>query len=240
MHIRLILPALLLFPITCAAQQPGYQLIPEAPEGHFEMGREYIPLSSGSIDAELGYDGPFGEAMVFDFVVINRTEDTLEIEPSGFYFVVLDDPMADSSLLPARMALHPERILNRYDRQLEERQDRKTFHTVLGIVEAGIGLIASASGYTATRNPGYIVDGVFNTLGTAGSYLLAGQGMDEEITLMTEEKETVQQEIFRHILLPPGKVASGLVYFPGYDSGGYLMFCFPLEEQLFQFVYSQR
>lgn len=240
MHIRLILPALLLLPFTCMAQQAGYQLVPEAPEGHFEMGREYIPLSSGSIDAELGYDGPFGETMVFDFVVINRTEDTLEIEPSDFYYLVLDDPLADTSLLPARMAVHPERILSRYDRQLEERRDRKTFHTVLGVVEAGIGLIASASGFTATRNPGYIVDGVFNTLGTAGSYLLAGQGMNEEITLMTEEKETVQQEIFRRILLPPGKAASGFVYFPVYESGEYLMFCFPFEGQLFQFVYSQR
>jgi hypothetical protein len=240
MNFRLILPALFFFNVSCATSQVVFELVPEAPEGHFEMGREYIPLSSGNIDAELGYDGPFGEQLVFDFVVINGTEDTLVIDPSDFYYVVMDDPLADSSLFPPRMAVHPERVLHHYDEQLEKRQDRKSMNTVLGFIEAGIGLIATASGFVATENPGYIVDAVFNTVGTAGQYISADRSMGEEIKLISEEKVTVQQEIFRRTLLPPGKVTSGFVYFPVSEIQGYLMFCFPLQEQLFQFVYKQR
>jgi hypothetical protein len=38
----------------------------------------------------------------------------------------------------------------------------------------------------------------------------------------------------------PGTVISGYVYFPKYNNTDYYMFCFPIENELFQFVYNQR
>jgi len=58
------------------------QITPEAPEGNYAMGKEYISLSSDHIDVELGYDGMQGEDLVFDFVVHNTTSDTLTILPA--------------------------------------------------------------------------------------------------------------------------------------------------------------
>lgn len=236
--LALLFMALLL--ASCVAPRVVTQITPEAPEGRFAMGREYIPLSNDSIDVELGFDGIHGENLVFDFVVINRTPYELNLSPSDFYYVVLDSAGADSSLFPPRMAIHPERILNHYDETLENAEGAKNINVVLGILEAGIGLLTNTTAFIATEDPVFILDGVFNTLGTAEAYAANDRQIKSEIGEIRSEKEIVSEEIFRQVQLPPGKVASGYVYFPIHRDAGYYMFCFPVEDQLFQFVYSQR
>lgn len=234
----LLLGALLLS--SCVAPRLVTQITPEAPEGNFAMGREYIPLSNDSIDVELGFDGIQGEHLVFDFVVINRTPRDLTLDPSDFYYVLLDSVSADSSMLPPRMALHPERILHHYDETLEKAEEKKQMNVFLGILEAGIGILANTSAFIATENPGYIVDGVFNTLGTAETYAANDRQLEAGIVDIRSEKEIVEEEIMRRGLLPSGKVASGYVYFPVHNEAVYYMFCFPVDDQLFQFVYNQK
>jgi hypothetical protein len=55
-----------------------------------------------------------------------------------------------------------------------------------------------------------------------------------------EEKELVEEEIFRSCELAPGEVVSGYVYFPQHSDAEYYMFCFPVNKQEFQFVYRQQ
>ena len=164
-----------LFFSSCVAPGVVTQLTPEAPEGHYEMGREYIKLSSDSIFVELGYDGVHGKHLVFDFVVINGTPDVLTISPSDFYYVLLDSATADTSKLPPRMAIHPERILYHYDETLDSKQEAKSINSLLGFLEAGVGLLANTTAFIATENPGYIVDALFSTLGTADHYIAENQ-----------------------------------------------------------------
>lgn len=225
---------------SCVAPRVVTQLTPEAPDGHYEMGREYIALSNESIDVELGYDGIHGENVVFDFVVINRTPGDLSINPSDFYYVLLDSSTADSSKLPPRMALHPERVLFHYDETLKSKSGEKNVNSFLGILEAGFGLVVNTTAFLATDNPGYIVDAVFSTLGTAHHYVNQDKRISEDISMINQEKDIVKEEIFRISHLPAGKVVSGYVYFPQNPDPGYYMFCFPVEDQLFQFVYHQR
>lgn len=234
------LSVIVLLLTSCAAPRLVIQLIPEAPEGNYEMGREYISLSSDSIDVELGFDGMHGDNLVFDFVVINRTSNELSIDPSDFYYVVLDSVSADSSKFPPRMAIHPERILHHYDETLETKQEAKNVNSVLGFLDAGIGLLANTTAFIATENPGYIVDAVFSTLGTAEAYVAQDKQISEDISMIHSEKEIVNEEIFRLGKLPSDKVNSGYVYFPKHPDTDYYMFCFPVEDQLFQFVYNQR
>jgi hypothetical protein len=231
--------ATLLLAASCTAPRVVTRIVPEAPEGHYEQGREYIPLNNDGIEVELGFDGLNGDHMIFDVVVINRTTDTLNLSPLDFYYEVIDDPTADSSLFPARMAIHPDRIIIQYEQQLEEGEDQKELNTILGFIDAGIGLLASATAFAATENPGFIVDAVWQTLGTAGNYISNDRIIGEEIVSIREEQKIVKEEIFRPGQLPPGSVASGYVYFPRYEESGYLMFCIPAGNQLFQFVYNQ-
>jgi hypothetical protein len=63
--------------------------------------------------------------------------------------------------------------------------------------------------------------------------------MKAELEMIGEEKELVGEEIFRSVELPPGEHVSGYVYFPQHSDASYYMFCFPVEEQVFQFVYRQ-
>ena len=240
MKIRALLPVIVLISAFCATSQVFSQLIPEAPEGHYAQGREYIPLHNDSIEVELGYDGRSEEYEVFDFVVINRTSDTISVNPSEFYYVMLENPESDSSIFPACMAIHPERIMDYYDHQLKERENDKSVNTILGFIEAGIGLLASTTSFVHTDDPVYIVDAVFQTLGTAGQYVHADRMIGNGIESVRDEREIVRQEIFRQVQLPPGKVTCGFVYFPGNGEAAYLMYCFPVENQLFQFVYSQK
>jgi hypothetical protein len=151
----------------------------------------------------------------------------------------MDHPAADSSLLPPRMAVHPDRILTHYQQQIEEGEDQKEFNTILGFIEAGIGLLANTTAFIATEDPGFIADAVLQTLGTADYYVTNDRILGEELAAIKEEQKIVEEELFRQFQLPPGNVCSGYVYFPGYDEEGYLMFCFPTEDQLFQFVYHQ-
>ena len=233
----LLIIALLL--TSCVAPQLVIQLTPEAPEGKYEMGREYISLRNDSIDVELGYDGYREGHLIFDFVVVNRTSYELSINPSDFYYVVLDSALADSSKLPPRMAIHPERILHHYDETLESKQGAKEINSFLGFMEAGIDLLANATAFIATENPGYIVDAVFSTLGTAEHYVSKDKQISADISMINSEKEVVNEEIFRLGKALSGKVMNGYVYFPKHPDAEYYMFCFPIEDQLFQFVYHQ-
>lgn len=197
---------------SCMAPRVVTRLTPEAPEGHYEMGREYISLSSDSITTELAFDGIHQDHLVFDFVVVNNTSSALSVHPTDFYYVILDSALADSSKLPPRMAVHPERILHHYEETLEEWSGDKELNAVLGFVDAGIGMILNTTAYFVSQ----------------------------DITLIRDEKEIVQEEILRSVTLPPGKVASGYVYFPQDYDARYCMFCFPVDNQLFQFVYHQQ
>lgn len=225
---------------SCVAPRVGLKLNPEAPEGHYEMGREYISLSNDSIDVELGYDGVYGEHLVFDFVVINRTPEVLSINPSDFYYVLLDSAGSDTSKLPARMAVHPERILHQYEETLDSNLGAKGVNTFLGLLETGVGLLANTSAFIATEDPGYIIDAVFSTLGTADYYVTQDKQINANISMISSEKDIVDEEIFRLGKIPPGKVTSGYVYFPKHADTEYYMFCFPVQDQLFQFVYNQQ
>ena len=224
---------------SCAVPRVVTQLSPEASEGHYEMGREYITLDNDSIIVELGFDGTHGENMVFDFVVINKTPLSLYINPSDFYYVLLDSSTADTSKLPPRMAIHPERILHRYDETLEAKAGEKQTNTILGFLEAGIGLVANTAAFITTEDPWYMADAVFSTLGTADHYVSKDKRISHDIKMIDQEKEIVHEEIFRLSQLPPGKVVSGYVYFPQNRDAETFMFCFPVEDQLFQFVYNQ-
>jgi hypothetical protein len=238
LSIGIIIHALVM--ASCAPPRVVTQLTPEAPEGHIEMGREYITLNSDSIIVELGYDGTHGDYLVFDFVVINKTTHPLQINPSDFYFELLDSATADTTKFPPRMAIHPERIIQRYDKTLEAKEDEKAINTLFGFIEAGVDLLAHTSAFIATEDPGYMMDAVFSTLGTADHYIRRERQIGNEIHRISDEKEVVREEIFRVSQLPPGKVLSGYVYFPKEPGAGCLMFCFPVEDLLFQFVYNQQ
>jgi len=225
---------------SCVTPRVHTQITPDAPEGKFAMGREYIPLSNDSIDVELGFDGIYGDQLVFDFVVINRSTYELAINPSDFYYVVLDSAMADSSKLPPRMALHPERVLHQYDETLDAREGAKKTNSVFGILEAGFNVLVSASAFMASDNPAYIVDGIFNTVGTAQHYVSQDKQIQDHMAVIQEEKDLVNEEIFRTCRLAPGEVMSGYVYYPQDADASCYMFCYPIENQLFQFVYHQK
>ena len=88
---------------SCAFSQVVTGLSPVAPEGHFQMGREYITLCHDRVRVELGFDGLYEENLVFDLVIHNNTGQPLSFNPSDFYYVILDSAGADSSGLPPRM-----------------------------------------------------------------------------------------------------------------------------------------
>jgi hypothetical protein len=240
MKIYTIWVATLLFAASCTPPRVVTRLVPEAPEGHFEQGREYILLNNDGLEVELGFDGMYGEHMVFDLVVYNHASDTLALSPLDFYYEIIDHPSADSSMLPPRMAIHPDRILYHYQQQLEKGENQKEINTLLGFIDAGIGLVANTTAFIATDDPGYIADAVLQTLGAADYYVTNDRIIGDELEAVRKEKEIVEEELFRQVHLPPGKVASGYVYFPRSDEQGYLMFCFPAGDQLFQFVYHQQ
>ena len=215
-------------------------MVPEAPEGHYANGREYIPLESGLITVELGYDGLQGENLVFDFVVHNDTEDTLAVVPGDFYYVILDSADAEAASHSPRMAVHPDQVLMQYDQVLEEREEAKKINSIFGIIEAGVHVLYNTSGFIATRDPGFIADAVLQTVGTADHYVTQDRIIQSEMDGISEEKALVKEELFRACLVPPGGIMSGYVFFPKHDQTPYYMFCFPIHNRLFQFVYNQR
>ncbi len=238
---ELSLPILLFLVLTsCVAPSQVTVIVPDAPEGNFANGREYLPLGNDGIDVELGFDGIFEELMVFDFVVVNHSPQALEVNPSDFYYVLLDSAMADTSKLPPRMAFHPERVLHQYDETLEEKAGERRANSLFGIIQSGVDILISTTAFVATDNPAYIADAVFNTLGTAQHYSAQHRDIASNISLIEEEKELVDEEIFRPCQIPPGEAVSGFVYFPKEDQAECFMFCFPMNDQLFQFVYKQK
>ena len=240
MKVLLKLVLILLVLSSCAVPTKVTVIEPDAPEGNFANGREYLPLSSEGIEVELGFDGIFDELMVFDFVVVNHTSNALSINPSEFYYVLLDSSTADTSKLPPRMAFHPQRVLHAYDETLEEKLGEKRVNSIFGIVQTGVSILVGTTGFIATENPAYIADGIFNSLGTARNYTSQNKEIKSNMSMIEEEKEIVNQEIFRPCQIPPGKAISGFVYFPQETDTECFMFCFPMEDHLFQFVYNQK
>lgn len=232
---------LLLF-VMCSCTAPGVitTISPEAPEGQYANGREYIPLESDQIAVELGYDGIMDDKLIFDFVVHNGSRDTMPVHPAGFFYVVLDSANAEGDFRESWFSLHPDTISMFYDHSLEEKEKLKGKNTFLGILQASFDLLYNTSGFLATEDPGFIVDAVFSTAGTADQYITADRKISEEMDMINEEKEQVKEEIFRKTRLAPGQVCSGYVFFPLHEQCAYYMFCFPVGKQLFQFVYRQQ
>jgi len=232
----------LLFLVSCSCTAPRVitKISPEAPEGHLANGREYIPLESDQIAVELGYDGIMGEHLVFDFVVHNASPDTIRIRPADFFYVVLDSAYAESDLTTSWASVHPDTVSAYYDQSLKEREKVKGTNTLLGILQASVDLLYNVSGFVVTEDPGFIVDAVVRTAGTADWYISQDRMIQAEMDMISEEKELVSEEIFRLCNVPPGKVSSGYVFFPVHEHCPYYTFCFPVGEELFQFVYRQQ
>jgi hypothetical protein len=240
MKTRLLWLLLLLFFSSCTTPRVVTRISPEAPEGKFAMGREYIPLESDKIGVELGFDGIQGNNMVFDLVVHNGTMDTLKICPADFFYVLLDSAHAESSIDSSWFSVHPDTVLRFYDQTLEEGVKAKGRNTILGILQTSFDIIYNTTGFIATEDPAFIVDAVFSAAGTADQYISQGKMISSDMDLISEEKELVNEEIFRACELLPEQLRSGYVYFPLHDQTAYYMFCFPVEQQLFQFVYRQQ
>jgi len=236
---KLTICTLLAVWVSLAAAAQDHRLEPLGPEGHLEMGREYLALSNDSILVELGFDGMFGDFFIFDAVIINQSTRPLEVDPAGFRYVILDSADAEASPLPPFMSATPDRILKYYHTHLETHENRRELNTVFGFIEGGLNLLADATAFLATEDPFYIVDAVIGSVGTAGYYMASDRAIGESAKRIREEEEVVKQELLRKGTIPPGKVLSGYVFFPGYDEPGYLMFCIPAEDQEFQFVYRQ-
>jgi hypothetical protein len=233
------LPVFLLTLLYCTAPRVFAQIVPEAPEGHYANGREYIPLESDQIAVELGYDGLQGTYLVFDLVVHNGTEDTLLLRPGDFYYVTLDSADAEAAPHTPWMAVHPDKVLMQYDRVLEEKEEAKKVNSVFGWIEAGVRVLYNTTGFIATRDPGFIADAVLQSVGTADHYVTQDQAIRSALDIISAEKALVEEELFRTCKVPPGMVTSGYVFFPRHDQTPYYMFCFPVQNQLFQFVYNQ-
>ena len=233
------LSLLLLLFSSCTTPRVVTKLIPEAPEGHYAVGREYIPLESDHIGVELGYDGILGENLVFDFVVHNASVDTLSILSNDFYYVVLDSANSIAAPHTPWMAVHPDNVLMHYDNTLEETKGALKLNSLFGVLQAGVSILYNTAGFIATENPAYIADAIFQTVGTADEYISQDKMISSEMEMIGEEKELVKEEIFRSCMVPPGTVTSGYVYFPLHEQTAYYMFCFPVGNQLFQFVYKQ-
>jgi hypothetical protein len=161
------------------------------------------------------------------------------VDPADFYYLLLEHADADTSVMNPFAATRHEIILGQYAHFVDEQQSRKQVNTFLGVLETSLGLLSSASAFVTTENPAYIVDAVINTAGSAGQTIVQHQAMEAGMRDVYEEKQVVEKEIFRKGSIPPGKVLSGFVFFPVFHDPGHVMFCFPLEHQLFQFVYRQ-
>lgn len=233
-------PFLFLFLWSCTAPRVVTQIIPEAPEGKFAMGREYISLGADHVDVELGFDGIYGPNLVFDFVVVNGSSENLSIQPGDFYYVLLDSATADSSISPPRMAVKPDKVLLNYDQIIENKEGQKKANAFLGFLETGVSLLATTAAVITTENPAYLADGLWGMFGTADHYMSQDRQIKSELAMISEEKEVVNEEIFRSCELAPGEVVSGYVYFPEHSDTEYYMFCFPMENHVFQFVYRQQ
>lgn len=223
--------------LSLVISQETFRLQALAPAGHIVNGREYIPLSSEQLRVELAYDGTSEENLVFDLVVFNETGRKITVKPPGFYYVTLPDPDADSSQSPPCMAVNPGQVYKWYDRALEEQESHKSMNSFLGLVEAGVGILSGTAAFLSTDNPAYIVDAVFNTAGTAGHYISMNRQIEEEMDQTAAEKEMIHLEMMREGELEPGGITNGFVCFPGQPEGSYFMFCFPIDDQEFQFVY---
>lgn len=233
-----LIPVVLIM-ISCSTPQVVTKLTPEAPEGYYEHGREYITLTSDSIYAVLGFDGFYDNTLIFDLIVINHGDKSLTIDPATFYYEILDSALALNSSLPPVLSLPPDTISKRYDQTIESLFEGKQANKFFGILEATAGIVMNTSGFIATDDPGYILDLITGTVNTAGYYLTRDTEFKKNISIMTDEKAMVREASHDQKELAPGETVSGFVFFPQNMDARYYMFCFPLDDELFQFVYRQ-
>ena len=193
--------------------QPQLALEALAPEGNKVNGREYIPLSNDLIRVELAYDCMLGEKFLFDLVVINESGHPISVQPSSFYCLELDDPDADSSCFPPSMALPPLQPFKWYDRALEQPQHESMFSPFLEIPAIFM------EGFVAPWNEG------------SSARTLSDKERESHL------KDAIRQEMMQEVQLAPGEVVNGFVWFQGSPETNFLLFCFPLDEQEFQFAY---
>ena len=225
---------------SCVAPHPVTKLVPEAPDGYVEHGREYISLTSKGVNAMLGFDGFYDETLIFDLVVVNKGDYPVSISCSEFYYEILDSATAMASTLPRIEALSIDTIAGKYDNSIEKMKAAGRATNFVSILSAAAGVVFNASGFIATENPGYIFDIVGSAFNTAGNISSTNKDLKESLSIISDEKSLVQQASLRDHSLNKDESVSGFVFFPQQKNADYYMFCFPVEEQLFQFVYHQK
>ena len=238
-----ILPLFFLFAVlflsACATPQVVTKLEPEAQEGYVEHGREYITLSNDSIYAILGFDGVHDEVLIFDLVVVNNCHHPFRINPSGFYYERLDSALEEASSYPLVHALGPDEVSGKYDESIAEMQSVKSSNAFFGILDAATNIVFNTAGFISTEDPGYLFDLIAGSVDKVHYYVTTDKQIEEDMSRLIDEKKLVRQATHEPRTLGPGESASGFVFFPQNSDADYYMFCFPLDNELFQFVYHQ-
>lgn len=228
-----------LFLVSCVAPRPVSRLTPHADKGHYKLGREYITLHNDNIYVIAAFDENREEDLVFDVIIMNRSDRTLEVDPANFYALVLENPSADSSVQPPLQAGDPEKVIMSIDRARAVEYAEKKTNAIWGVLEATAGVVSTAAAVTSGAEAGDVAREAFSTMESVGYHVLVEEEIEDRIHLINDDKLYWKNDVLRKNTLKPGTAVEGFVYFPRSVDAEYFMMCYPVGDQLFQFVYRQ-
>ncbi len=228
-----------LFLLSCVAPRPVSRLTPHADKGHYKLGREYITLQNDSIYVIAAFDENRQEDLIFDVIIMNRSDRTLELDPANFYALVLENPSADSSVQPPLRAADPEKVIMNIEKARAVEYAEKKTNAIWGVLEATAGVVSTAAAVASDADAGEVAWEAINTMEGVGYHLAVDQEIEDHLHLINDDKLYWKNDVLRRNTLKPGTVVEGFVYFPRSVDAEYYMMCYPLGDQLFQFVYRQ-
>ena len=232
--------ALFLVLASCVAPRPVSRLTPHAGEGYFQLGREFITLHNDGVYVIAAFEENRDEDLVFDVIVMNKSDRTIEVDPERFYALRLKEPAADSSHHPPLAAIHPENVLLNIDRSRAVEYAEKRTNVIWGVLEATAGVVSTVSAVASDAGPAHVAEEAAYTFETMGFHLARDAEIRDHMRLINDDKLYWKNDVLRKNTLAPGTAVEGFVYFPRDTDASWYMMCYPMGDQLFQFVYRQR
>lgn len=243
-----LLPALWLLS-SCATQY--YQLQPVSGDVAQIDGRSVTKTTADSVEVVASFEREDMDYIALDVEVKNRTNRTLDIDPSAFRMTLLDanrQPLAQPGTVDFRQAADPDYEIERVPQKIRQEEARLKRNKILNTVLMVAIVAADVASTTAPKRNGREVSQYINTknnLAVAYTALQAKRVIDHGTFADKMQRFQFEEYRWRELALKrsqvePGQSVRGYVYLPKVREATYLNVTYPTGAGNLELLFEQR
>lgn len=221
----------------CTSPKPLSILEADEPTQKFwHQGQEFVVASANGITIETAYNREVGEYYAFDFAIYNESDIELLVDPSGFYYLSIED--GDSTKLTA--AENPEEQLLEIDKELSRIEAEEINHSIRSALAATVELTAVVASELSNENEHERRELRASIRHNWHERNLEKAEIEYDQLSTLEQRDFWKTQTLRKTTLFPDQYITGQIFFSKDLEAEKIILNMPVENELFEIKYHQR